>query len=210
MRWILLLYRTSLKSSLLGCVKTPGLNDRKGHCIAAVQRALRSFNPGGSFHVSLKGYFSMTCGIALTMGALQALSLQEAEEIALSNNPQVKASEELIEMARQGRLDAISKWLPQLTSLTQGFKMESPIPLLMVNKPSAFLTELSLTQTLFSAQLYRQIGISSLMIEQFQRLAPGGQERYPLSNPDALFSSCSRPQKSQNGSRTHRPAQLPR
>ena len=48
--------------------------------------------------------------------------------------------------------------------------METPIPLLMLNKPSAFLTELSLTQTLFSAQLYRQIGISSLMIEQFQRL----------------------------------------
>jgi outer membrane protein TolC len=104
------------------------------------------------------------------MGALQALTLSEAEEIALSNNPQVKASEELIEMARQGRLDAISKWLPQLTFLSQGFKMEAPIPLLMLNKPSAFLTELSLTQTLFSAQLYRQIGISSLMIEQFQRL----------------------------------------
>jgi 7-cyano-7-deazaguanine synthase in queuosine biosynthesis/ribosome-associated translation inhibitor RaiA len=57
-----MIYRTSLKSGLLGCVKTPGLNDRKASCIAAILRALRSFNRG-SFHVSLKGYFSMTCGI---------------------------------------------------------------------------------------------------------------------------------------------------
>ncbi len=108
--------------------------------------------------------------LALAMAGLEALTLKEAEEIALTNNPQVRASEELIEMARQGRLDAISKWLPQLTIQSQGFKTQEPLLFLMLKKPSAFLTELSLTQTLFSAQLYHQIGISKIMVEQFQRL----------------------------------------
>ncbi len=101
---------------------------------------------------------------------LEALTLKDAEEIALSNNPQVQASEQLIEMARQGRLDAISKWLPQLNIYTQGFKTETTMPLLKITKPSTFLTELTMTQTLFSSQTLYQIGISSLMIEQFERL----------------------------------------
>lgn len=108
--------------------------------------------------------------LATAMYGLEALSLQEAEAIALSTNPQVRASEELVEMARQGRLDAISKWLPQLTFTTQGFKTQKPITFLMLNKPSAFLTELSMTQTLFSTQVYYQVGISTLMMEQFKRL----------------------------------------
>jgi outer membrane protein TolC len=90
---------------------------------------------------------------------LEALTLKEAEEIALANNPQVQASEQLIEMARQGRLEAISKWLPQLNIYTQGFKTQTTIPLLQVTKPSTFLTELTLTQTLFSSQTLYQIGI---------------------------------------------------
>ncbi|HEY5235726.1 MAG TPA: TolC family protein [Rhabdochlamydiaceae bacterium] len=101
---------------------------------------------------------------------LEALTLKEAEEIALANNPQVQASEQLIEMARQGRLDAISKWLPQLNIYTQGFKTQTTMPLLNITKPSTFLTELTMTQTLFSSQTLYQIGISSLMIEQFERL----------------------------------------
>jgi len=104
------------------------------------------------------------------MCGLEALTLQEAEEIALANNPQVQASEQLIEMAKQGRLDAISKWLPQLNIYTQGFKTQTTIPLLKITKPSTFLTELTLTQTLFSSQTLYQIGISALMIEQFERL----------------------------------------
>ncbi|HUD02022.1 MAG TPA: TolC family protein [Rhabdochlamydiaceae bacterium] len=111
--------------------------------------------------------FAMTLG---ALGGLEALTLQEAEEIALANNPQVQASEQLIEMARQGRLDAISKWLPQLNIYTQGFKTQTTIPLLKITKPSAFLTELTLTQTLFSTQVLYQIGISSILIEQFEKL----------------------------------------
>ncbi len=107
---------------------------------------------------------------AIAMGGLEALTLKEAEEIALANNPQVQASEQLIEMARQGRLDAISKWLPQVSIVSQGYKTQEPIVFLGLTKPSAFLTELSLTQTLFSTQLYYQIGISSILIDQFRRL----------------------------------------
>ena len=96
MRWILLLYLTLLKSGLLSCIKTSRLKGCKASCSTALN--------SGSFQVSLKGSFLGMCGIVLAMGSLQALTLSEAEEIALSNNPQVKASEELIEMARQGRL----------------------------------------------------------------------------------------------------------
>ena len=41
--------------------------------IAAIQLALRTFNPG-SFHVSLKGYFSMTCGINKSIHAIALLA----------------------------------------------------------------------------------------------------------------------------------------
>jgi outer membrane protein TolC len=108
--------------------------------------------------------------LTLVLSYLKALSLQEAEEIALSNNPQVKASKELIEMARQGRLEAISKWLPELTWMSEGYRTQKPITALKLKKPTAFMSELSLTQNLFSAQLYRQVKISSLLIEQFTRL----------------------------------------
>jgi 8-oxo-dGTP pyrophosphatase MutT (NUDIX family) len=55
-------YQPPLKNTLLGCVKTPGFNDRKASCISLIQRALRSLNRG-SFHVSPKVYFSAEAGI---------------------------------------------------------------------------------------------------------------------------------------------------
>jgi len=57
------LYQPPLKNTLLGCVKTPGLEYRKASCIKLIQRALRSSNRG-SFHVSPKVYFSAEAGIS--------------------------------------------------------------------------------------------------------------------------------------------------
>ena len=101
---------------------------------------------------------------------LAAMSLQEAEQMALANNTEVKAAEELLEMARQGRMETISRWLPKLTINSQGYAIQKNIPLLKLNKHSAFMTQLNLTQTLFSSELFHQIKYSSLMVDQFSKL----------------------------------------
>lgn len=113
--------------------------------------------------------------LTLAMPGVFALSLQEAEEIALTNNPEVRAAEELIEMARQGRLDTISRWLPQVSLLSQGFKTQQPITQLMLNKPSAFLTNISLTQAVFSQELIHKVKISRLTIDQFKKMLQGAK-----------------------------------
>lgn len=102
--------------------------------------------------------------------AAYSLSLEEAESLALSNNPQVRAAEELVERAKFGRKVAITQWLPQLSLISQAFKTEKPIAQLALNKPSAFLTQVSLTQALFSSDLYRETKISSLIVSQFEKL----------------------------------------
>lgn len=113
--------------------------------------------------------------LALVMSGLEALSLQEAEQIALSNNPEVKTAEELLEMAKQGKLNALSKWFPQIGIVSQGFKIEAPIPLLKLNKPSAFLTNISLTQAVFSPELYHRVKLSTLSIDQFDKMLKGAK-----------------------------------
>jgi outer membrane protein TolC len=104
------------------------------------------------------------------MHSASALSLQEAEEIAMANNPQIKKAEELLERARQGRVESVSHWLPQLSALTQAFKTQEPLRLRNLNKPSAFLTQFSLTQNLFSLPLYYKVKIAALIQDQFTHM----------------------------------------
>lgn len=101
---------------------------------------------------------------------LASLSIHEAEEIALSNNPQIKKAEELLEKAKQGRVESMSKWLPQLSFLSQAFKTQEPLTLRNLNKPSAFLTQFALTQNLFSLPLYYNVKIASLVSAQFENM----------------------------------------
>mgnify|MGYP001210812036 CR=1 FL=1 len=108
--------------------------------------------------------FAMTCSVAYS------LSLKEAEELALVNNPQIKAAEEMVEKAKQGRMEAISKWLPKLSLLSQAFKTQKPLAFLQLNKPSAFFTQISLTQAIVASELYRDLKISSLVIGQFDKM----------------------------------------
>jgi outer membrane protein TolC len=108
--------------------------------------------------------------VLLWMSQVSALTLKEAEQLALGNNTEVKAAEELLEMARQGRMEAISKWLPQLAVNVQGYRTERPITQLKLTKPSAFMTQLSLTQALFAPGVFHQIKLSNLMVEQFSKL----------------------------------------
>lgn len=106
----------------------------------------------------------------LVLSYVHGLTLQEAEQMALANNPEVKAAEDLLEMARQGRMEAISKWLPQLSVVSQGYRTQKPLTALKLTQPTAFMTQLSLTQALFAPEMWHQVRFSGLMIEQFSKL----------------------------------------
>lgn len=106
----------------------------------------------------------------LFLGApLWPLTLQQAEEIALCNNPQILAAEELIERARQGKLEAISKWLPQISLLSQGFRTQKPLTFFQIDR-SAFYTQVSLTQAIVSSEYFYDVRIAELLINQFDEL----------------------------------------
>ena len=112
---------------------------------------------------------------ALIYMCLASMSIYDAEETALANNPQIKKAEELLEKAKQGRVETISKWLPQLSFLSQAFKTQEPLRLRNLNKPSAFLTQLSLIQNLFSLPLYYNVKIASLVTAQFENMLAAAQ-----------------------------------
>jgi len=101
---------------------------------------------------------------------LHAFSLKEAEETALSNNPQVRAAEELVERARQGRLESVSKWLPQLSFLSQGFRTQKPLAFLDLKKPTAFFTQISLTQAVLSSDLFYDLKIAGFSLTQAEQM----------------------------------------
>jgi outer membrane protein len=115
----------------------------------------------------MKWSFLLLCWVT---NIVFALTLEEAEELALQNHPQIRAAEELIERAKQGRWEAISKWLPKLTLLSQAFKTQKPLKFLKLNKPSAFFTQISLTQSIVSSDLYHDIRIASLLVEQYDEM----------------------------------------
>lgn len=102
--------------------------------------------------------------------AAYSLSLMEVEELALTNNPQVRAAEELVERAKQGRSEAFSKWLPKLSVLSQAFRTQKPLTFLGLHQPSAFFTQISLTQAIIASDLYRDLKIASLLVQQFDRM----------------------------------------
>ncbi len=102
--------------------------------------------------------------------SLFSLALEEVEQMALDNNPDIQSAIALVEKAHQGRLSVIGKWLPQLSLLSQAFRTQKPLEFFQLTKPSTFFTQLSLTQTLISSPLIHDIKISSLIINQFKQL----------------------------------------
>ncbi len=96
------------------------------------------------------------------------LTLSRAEVTALENNPRVNSVRELYAKAGQGHWDSISKWLPQLTAMSDMYVSDQPQ--VFTDAKSAFLTQLSLTQSLFSSNVFYGIQISSLIKEQLRLL----------------------------------------
>jgi outer membrane protein TolC len=91
------------------------------------------------------------------------LSLERAEEMALKNNKQILALKELYLLAKEGKFESITKWLPQVQALSYAYATQKVIPL--SGGKSTFLTQLSLTQSLFSSENYFNIKLASLHVK---------------------------------------------
>ncbi|MBS0615917.1 MAG: TolC family protein [Verrucomicrobia bacterium] len=102
--------------------------------------------------------------------SLFSLTVEEVEKMALENNPDIQSAIALVEKAHQSRLSVIGKWLPQLSLLSQAFRTQKPLEFFQFKKPSAFFTQLSLTQTVISSPLLHDIKVSSFIIDQFKQL----------------------------------------
>lgn len=95
---------------------------------------------------------------------LYDLTLEQAEAIAIQNNNTVNSLRELLLKAKEGRLITLSKWLPEVNAMSIMYSLEKP-SLLTLSK-SAFLTQLSLTQAILSTDLYYDVKIADLILEQ--------------------------------------------
>lgn len=116
--------------------------------------------------IAVSLFLLSTCFSEMTY--LKSLTLDQAETIALENSNQVNEVRELLNKAKEGRLEAISKWMPKITAFTTGYAASADQ--FFTNSKSAFFTQLALTQSIFSSDVYYNIKIASLVEEQLQLL----------------------------------------
>lgn len=112
-------------------------------------------------------FFSLQC---LHAGGctLLDLKMRDAESIAMENNNDIKTLQQLVGKAREGRLEAISKWFPQVYLISSGYKTEKRQ--LFTGVHSAFLSQFYISQALFSTEKYFNLRISALVAEQLKLL----------------------------------------
>lgn len=99
---------------------------------------------------------------------LKKLSIEDAESIALENNNQVNTLRELYKKAVQGKLESYSKWMPQITAMSEMFVANKNQ--VFTNEKSAFLTQLSLTQSILAMDKYYNVEIAKLVQKQLKLL----------------------------------------
>lgn len=99
---------------------------------------------------------------------LYDLTLEQAEVIAVENNNTVNAVRELYSKAQQGRLNSISKWLPEIEAVSVMYGIQKIS--IDSRAKSAFETQLSLTQAIISTNKYYDVKIATLIVEQLQLL----------------------------------------
>ncbi|NGX57934.1 MAG: hypothetical protein K940chlam3_00835 [Chlamydiae bacterium] len=99
---------------------------------------------------------------------LHSLTLESAERIALENNNDIKTLQQLVAKAQQGRLEAVSKWFPEVVLISSGYKTEKIQT--FTGTHSAFLSQFNVTQALLSTERYFNLRISSLVVKQLRLL----------------------------------------
>ncbi|MGA8164832.1 MAG: TolC family protein [Waddliaceae bacterium] len=97
-----------------------------------------------------------------------SFTLADAEAVALTNNKDILAMRQLVEKVKQGRLESISKWLPEVNLISRGYKTERVQE--DTGTRSSFISQLSLTQALFSPDRYYQVKISNFEVMQLNAL----------------------------------------
>ncbi|MCF7852629.1 MAG: TolC family protein [Simkaniaceae bacterium] len=122
--------------------------------------------------VRLRGliaFFSLVAFPLFSVGEVgYIVDLQMAEEIALENNQQLLAMNELYKRVKEAKFESISKWLPEVSAISQLYDNQK-IQLLGSAKRT-FVTQLSLTQALFSTNKYFDVKLASLQIEHLKLL----------------------------------------
>lgn len=99
---------------------------------------------------------------------LNSLTLEQAEMIAVENNNQVNEVRELLKKAKEGKLESLSKWMPKIEAMYMMARSEKKQ--FFSNSPSTFFTQLALTQSIFSSDIYYDIKIADLVVEQLRLL----------------------------------------
>lgn len=129
------------------------------------------------FKISIKSVgiyiFILLIGVASLQGAeglikLHNLTIEQAEIIAIDHNNQINSLKELYKKAKEGRLESYSKWMPELSAMSDMYIANKKQ--VFTNSKSAFLTQLSLTQSILSMDKYYDVKIASLIEEQFRLL----------------------------------------
>ncbi|MCB1149731.1 MAG: TolC family protein [Chlamydiia bacterium] len=106
------------------------------------------------------------------------LTLAQAENFALERNYNLQQMSQLVMKARAGRLEAISKWFPQVELMSVGFKTEREE--VFTGTHSAFLSQFNISQAVLSTERFYGVRISTLIQEQLCRL-------YEALKIDVLF-----------------------
>lgn len=99
---------------------------------------------------------------------IEALTLEEAEEIGLKSNPQILAMEELAKASREEFHEIVSKWLPKVNADFEYIYSQEKLLLSSVLTPTSFTTipqgqnnlwlgGVNFQQVLISKQLYHEI-----------------------------------------------------
>ena len=105
--------------------------------------------------------------LAYPLMGVEMLTLARAEAITLTQNKELLALKELLASAKQGRLESLSKWLPAVNFISQGYSTEETMT---SGGHSAFLSQVALTQTLFSSDRYYDVKRAALVVEQLRLL----------------------------------------
>jgi len=113
------------------------------------------------------------------------LTLEKAEELALSSNKGLLELEELVKAAEQGRLEAFSKWFPRLELISQGYETETVQ--FLTGTRSAYATQLQLTQAVFNADDYYDVKLASLALEHLKLLLSAAKNDTLLAVRNAYF-----------------------
>ncbi len=93
------------------------------------------------------------------------LTLHEALQLAIKNNKQIQELQSLYQKAKEGRLEAVSKWWPTIEAMSQAYKTQRTLVPLSTSDMS-FTSLVQLTQSIISTERYYGLQISILFQEK--------------------------------------------